>query len=239
MQIDPQSAINAALQQDWTTAININQELVKKNSHDLAALCRLAYALTHKGNIEKAKKIYKKILAIDKYNSIALKNYQKIDSYSNRTKNSQSTIKQRVDPSLFIEEPGKTKTIQLTNLAPISVTNLLCIGDMVFLHAKKHSIEVRTSDKTYMGALPDDIAFRLIKFINAGNSYLACVKNVQKKSVTVFIREVARGKRLLYQPTFLPGSMPQYTTSMPREMKESLIANEEDTSPPDQEESEE
>lgn len=219
MDTNPQSAIDAALFQNWDLAIKINKKLLKDNKKDVEILCRLAYAYTQVGQIDKAKRIYRKILTIDKFNTIAQKNYNKIGSFSNSKRKVQDDIREKVNPSLFIEEPGKTKTVQLIHLAPSSTINKLCIGDTVYLHSKKHSIEIRKADKTYLGALPDDIAFRLIKFIEAGNTYMACIKNIQQKSVTVFIREISRGKKLPYQPTFLPGSMPQYTTSLPREVK--------------------
>ena len=109
----------------------------------------------------------------------------------------------QLSPNLFIEEPGKTKTIILTNIAPVNVLSQLSIGDTVVLTAKKHSIEVRDINKTYIGALPDDLAFRLLRFLKGGNSYHVCIKNTAKNNVTVFIRETKRGKRIGSRPTFL------------------------------------
>ena len=56
-------AISAALAQNWDRAIEINKTILKNNKDDLETLCRLAYAYLQYGEIDKAKKLYKKILA--------------------------------------------------------------------------------------------------------------------------------------------------------------------------------
>ena len=110
-----QAAIDSALAQNWLTAIKLNKELIKNNKDDIDSLARLAYALTQINDIEKAKKIYKKILSLDKYNSLAQKNLDKIINIPKGSSAKQT--KERVSPGLFIEEPGKTKVINLINLA--------------------------------------------------------------------------------------------------------------------------
>lgn len=222
--MDPNSqiAINAALEQDWAKAVTANEEIIKKNENSIDALSRLAYAYTQLGKIEKAKKLYRTILSLDRYNFIAKKNLDKISSLSGK---SQTYIQKKspaiLSPRLFLEEPGKTKSIVLKNVAPTSVISKFRIGDTVTLHPKKHSIEIRDQEKTYIGAIPDDITFRLLRFIKAGNLYHVCVKNTEKNSVSVFIREVKRGKRLFHQSTFPPASG-EYTLFTPREIKPAI-----------------
>lgn len=216
-----QDAIEAALSQKWDSAIKINKEILKENKDDVDTLCRLAYAYQHTGEIERAKKIYKKILSLDKFHAVAVKNLQKLNSATDA--NFKSNSRRRVPPSLFIEEPGKTKTVQLINLAPSKTINKLSIGDLVILFAKKHSVEVRDEDKTYFGALPDDVAFRLIKFMDAGNTYLAAIKNLNKNFVSVFIREMTRGKKLQHQSTFTPSFVKEFNPSIQREIKKRVV----------------
>ena len=222
--MDPNSqiAINSALEQDWAKAVTANEEIIKKNENNIDALSRLAYAYTQLGKIEKAKKFYRTILSLDRYNFIAKKNLDKISSLSGKSltyiqKKSQTIL----SPRLFLEEPGKTKSIVLKNVAPTSVISKFRIGDTVTLHPKKHSIEIRGQEKTYIGAIPDDITFRLLRFIKAGNLYHVCIKNIEKNSVSVFIREVKRGKRLFHQSTFAPSSG-EYTLFTPREIKPAI-----------------
>ena len=221
-----QAAIDSALAQNWLTAIKLNKELIKNNKDDIDSLARLAYALTQINDLEKAKKIYKKILSLDKYNSLAQKNLDKIINIPKGSSAKQT--KERVSPGLFIEEPGKTKVIQLVNLAPNKILSSLNIGETVNIHPKKHSVEIRGMDKSYYGALPDDIAFRLIKFIAAGNTYIACIKNVQKNSVTIFVRELSRGKKFSYLSTFTPIASKEYSASVNREIKKTLLEENEE-----------
>lgn len=219
-----QTAIDSALAQNWLIAIKINKELIKKNKDDLDAFARLAYAYTQVNEFEKAKKIYKKILTIDKYNQLAQKNLNKINNIGKNANLKQ--VCPRVQPGLFIEEPGKTKVINLINLAPNKVISQLNIGETVNIHPKKHSVEIRGTDKSYYGALPDDIAFRLLKFIAAGNTYIACIKNIQKNCVSIFVREISRGKKLSHLSTFTPLPSKEYSSSVNREIKKTLSLDE-------------
>lgn len=203
------TAISAALSQDWQKAISANQSLLKENKDDVSSMNRLAHAYTHSGKLDEAKKLYKKILLLDKYNNIAINNLEKLNSIPKSLKSAQRNKSiSVVSPSLFIEEPGKTKTIALINIAPVAVLSGLNPGELVFLHPKKHSIEVRTQDKVYLGALPDDSSFKLLKFIKAGYAYNVYVKSTSKNSITVFIMETKRAKRFMSQPSLLAPSVP-------------------------------
>lgn len=200
-----QIAITAALSKDWQKAISANESLVKENKNDINTLNRLAHAYTQIGKLEQAKKLYKKILNIDKYNIIALKNLDKLTTFVKSSKHilGYKTTSYSLSPSLFIEEPGKTKTVSLRNTAPAAILSHLNPGDKVMLFPKKHSIDIRTLNKVYIGTLPDDFAFRLLRFLKAGYDYETYVKNASKNTVTIFIREVKRAKKFISQPSFL------------------------------------
>lgn len=213
-------AIASALNQQWEKAIAINQEILTISDQDIDALNRLGNAFVHTGKFDKAKQIYRKILSLDKYNLIAQKNLDKLNSLPKSAKKARiiSTKPFILSPNLFIEEPGRTKTIALTHIAPASIISRLSIGETVQLHPKKHSIEVRSENNIYIGALADDIAFRLLRFIKADNQYHVCIKNTTKNSISVFIKEIKRGKRLATQPSFLV-SPPSETHVIHKEIK--------------------
>lgn len=215
-----QTAISAALSCDWQKAIAINLSLLEENKDDINTLNRLAHAYVQIGKISQAKKIYKKILTLDKYNIIAAKNMEKIITMPKSAKGNQGRQKPgfSLSPSLFIEEPGKTKTVSLKNTAPATILSHLNTGDPVVLYAKKHSIDVRTLNKVYLGALPDDFAFRFLRFLKAGYEYDTFIKSVSKKAVSIFIREQKRAKRFKSQPTFLAVS-PQVAKNKSSEHK--------------------
>lgn len=206
-----QSAISAALSGDWQKAISINLSLLKENKNDINSLSRLAHAYVQMGKLDQARKLYKKIIVIDKYNIIAQKNLDKLGAIPKTSKISSrmQPVTYSLSPSQFLEEPGKTKTVSLKNTAPAGVLSHLNPGTPMALYPKKHSIDIRTLGKIYIGALPDDLAFRLLKFLKAGYEYSTYVKNATKNNVTIFVRETKRAKRFKSQPSFVPASANQ------------------------------
>lgn len=195
-------ATQAALSSDWEQAIKINEKILGIQSDHVESLNRLARAHLCLGEIEKAKKTYKKVLTVDPYNVIATKNYEKLEK-SNGT---QSPAKPKNIISdfanLFISEPGKTKVISLLNLAQPSVLANISYGELLVINAKSHSITISTTEGTYLGALPDDLAHRIIAFISGGNKYEVYVKAISPKMLTVFIKETERSERFTNQPSF-------------------------------------
>lgn len=221
-------AISAALSSDWKRAIDCNEQLLSQQEADIDALSRLAFAYTQTGEAEKAKKLYKKILTLDRYNFIAQKNFDKLTALGAKAGSLSTGRKSRtISPQLFLEEPGRTKIVILINPAPLTTLSKLRISDAVYLHPKKHTVEIRDEENKYIGALPDDITYRLLRFLKAGNTYEVYVKNVQKNSISVFIKEIKRGKKFLNQPTFHTSSS-DYTSSTPRELKAALDQAEEE-----------
>lgn len=198
--INAHIAIQCALNQDWKTAIRINLELLELGAADVETLNRLAFAYLKSGNVNLAKTTYRKVLKIDKYNPIAVKNLKWMENLTRKDIHGDITISP--SPTIFLEEPGKTKIVGLVHLAPFRILCNLITAQIVSLIAKKHSIEVRDGNNTYLGALPDDLAFRLLRFIAAGNTYDAYIKNVSKNTVTLFIRELKRGKKFNDIPSF-------------------------------------
>ncbi len=196
----PDAAVAAALAQNWKEAITINTAILKTDKQDLGALCRLGYALLQDGQTAQAKKTYEKVLAIDQYNQIAQKNLKKLGSV--KKKNGEITARPALSPLMFLEEPGITKIIDCIHVAPPTVLSTLFAGQEVSLKAKNHCVDIRSIDNTYLGALPDDISFKLIKYLSAGNTYRAIVKSVEKNTLKVLIREISRGKRFANQPSF-------------------------------------
>ncbi len=205
-------AIDAALSSDWNEAAKLNQKILTIESDNVEALNRLAKALMCTGAIDKAQKTYKKVLELDQYNIIARKNMEKINKIPPKTTTSgkTSTKHQNDMPSssntnlssIFLLEPGKTKTINLINLASPAVLAILNCGDKVVIVSKKHSVTITTPEDIYLGALPDDVSFKILSLIGGGNKYEAFIKSASTKSLTVFIRETERSERFAHQPSF-------------------------------------
>lgn len=201
-------AIEAALKQDWETAIKANQDLLKTNPRDVETLNRIAFAQMEKGDIPKAKTNYQKILHLDPFNPIALRNLNKLLSVRPRAfkkLKAQSVIRETTSTdlaNLFLEEIGKTKITKLKNLAESHIISGFKPGDEVILVVKRRSIFVLDKNNTYLGALSDDLTHRLIQFIKYGNKYQAFIKSVEKNSLTIFIKEVERSPKFKNQSSF-------------------------------------
>ena len=193
-------AVQAAIKGSWEQAVDLNRQLIKENPKNIAALNRLARAYWELGKISQAQKTYRKVLTFDPYNSIATKNLQRL--VKKRKKSKQKKID--YPSNLFLEEPGKTKTIKLIRLASAEVLSELSNGQPVKLEPKKRAISVTTEDKVYLGTIPDDLSLRLIIFIKGGNRYQDFIKAIDRQNLEIFVREVFRSKRFRNLPSFSP-----------------------------------
>lgn len=208
-EISNQSAIAAALAGDWKAAIRLNNELLDKDKANLDVLNRLGYAYLKTGQLSLAKQTFQKVLDIDPYNQIAIKN-TKLSGVVKR-KNIEKGSLRALSPLQFLEDPGKTKIASCVNLAPAQTLSTLSPGQEVYLKAKNHVVELRSDKNTYLAALPDDISFKLIKFLTAGNTYQVIIKGIAKNSLIVIIRELTRGKKFATQPSFISAGATSYT----------------------------
>ena len=191
-------AIQTALNGNWKEAIVLNKSLIEEDPKDIDALNRLALAYTIIGSTKDAKSIYLKVINLDPLNAIALRNLRKIKEKNGKPLNGNGikTINNK-----FLEEPGKTKVVELVNIAQPQITENLSTGQSLELSVKRLKIFV-LDDKQYIGVLPDDIARRLIKFIKAGCSYEGYVKSANAHKVSVFIKEIKKISRFKDQPSF-------------------------------------
>lgn len=206
-------AIKAALSQEWEESIVINKKILKLDKENTEALNRLARAYSCMQDYQQAQKLYKKVLTIDPFNLIALKNQQKASQFNGKDAlskkpvtiqtNGQNNGSTKINLSkIFLDEPGKTKIVALLNLAPPATLASLNCGDQVILNPKNHSVSVLTPEGTYLGAFPDDVAHRILGFIAGGNKYEAYVKSNTVKALSIFVRETLRSTRFSNQPTF-------------------------------------
>ena len=197
-----QAAILTAMENRWNEAAKLNQKILQNHKDNVEALNRLAQALKRLGEHHKAEKTYRRVLEIDSHNIIAKKNLEKITkSNGNGHSNGKSATSSNLS-QIFIYEPGKTKLINLINLAPPAILAALNCGDSLQMNMKTHSVSITSGDGIYLGALPDDLAHRLITFISHGNRYETYVKCASTKILTVLIKEVYRSAKFANQPSF-------------------------------------
>lgn len=189
-------AIVAAKNGDWQKALEINLALLEHHPEDVLALNRVAIAYTQLNSINLAKETLKKILVIDKNNKIALKTLSKLDK-------NQGCVAPSFSRQHFIEEPGKTKTISLFRLAGKNVLEKVSIGKECELKIKNRYISAEV-DGVYIGALPEDVSFRIAKLIADGNEYSCFVRSCTTNSCEVYVKETFRSEKNAQIHSFPP-----------------------------------
>ncbi|NCS97766.1 MAG: hypothetical protein GW762_04220 [Candidatus Pacebacteria bacterium] len=191
-------AIKNAKEGLWETAIETNLSLITIDPKDTNAYNRLGVAYLQLGKTRLATKQFKQSLDLDRNNKIAKKQLERIKN------------KQTISPAFvsqhFIEEPGKTKTVELTRLAGKETLDNLSVGKSCKLVIKNRYISIMV-DNAYIGALPEDLSFRLTKLINTGNIYSCAVRSACRKACEVYIREEERSKQNALTHSFPPNKI--------------------------------
>lgn len=201
-------ALNAAYSGNWQLAVSINQQILNQQPDNLEALNRLAKAYIESNQPQKAVKLYHQVLKLDPYNSIAQKNLKRLNHYSQKS-NSQKTLVNFPSVS-FIEEPGISKTIQLTCPGEPAILSQIDAGDSVLLSQRKRHICITTNNKTHLGRIPEDLSLRLINLIRGGNQYQAWIKSIDGQNIKMFIKETYRAPKFQDIPSFPDSKQSSY-----------------------------
>ncbi len=201
-------AIQTALVGDWPSAITLNQLILQEEPNDIDTLNRLAFAFLSSGDPKNAKDLYEKVLSLDMKNPIAIRNLKRLNDVN--VKRPSITIN-----NLFIEEPGKTKVVDLNNAEKKVIAHLRS-GEKLDIRIKRSKIFAYDLEDQFVGMLPDDLCQRLIKFMESGNEYEAYVRTVDNSKVSVFIRETKRVKKFKNQPSFIANNEKKLTITSSR-----------------------
>jgi len=201
------SAIDAALEGRWAEALKLNNKIIKTEPENLDALNRVARAYFETGNLKQAQKYYSLALKVDSYNPIAQKNLKILKSFKKdgkyKTVDPANSQQIKISPSLFLQEPGKTKVVSLLKAAePQKLSTLYC-GMPVEMAAKNRGITILDGGGKYLGVLPDDLSYQIVRLIKGGNQYQAFIKSVRVNGLSVLIKEIYRSKKFKNQPSFL------------------------------------
>ena len=202
-----QQAIEAALDSNWKMALKLNKQIIGLEPQNVDALNRQAKAYMELGKANLAKKYYSEALKFDPYNPIASKNLKIIKSFKN---NGQQKIiegqKTRLSATLFLQEPGKTKIVNLLKVTePQKLSKAFC-GMKVNIAIKGKKITVIDENNNYLGVLPDDISHHLIRLIKGRNKYDLVIKSVKVNALSIMIKETFRSKKFKNQPSFIENS---------------------------------
>lgn len=200
------AAIAAALEGNWEKAVELNKKILVDNHQDADALNRMAKACSELGDAEKAKNCYFQILKFDPANTIAVKNLKLLTKSPNGANGSQTNGKngnKNLSLDVFLADPGRTKLVNLVNLATPSTLSQLTCGEKVEIVIKKHQVVIENFAGEHLGAIPDDLSHYLISLTAAGNNYEAYIKAVKTNVLTLVLWEKERAARFANQPSFL------------------------------------
>lgn len=215
-------AVNAAINFNWQLAIDLNKKIIKLDKKNLAALLRLGFAFIQLQKFDEALKYYQKALKIQPNNNVAKENLERIKVLQSKTSKKSKKSAIYLDPNLFLEVSGKTKSVALVNLGQKNILAQQTVGQEAFLKFKKRKVEVRTKENEYIGSLPDDLSRRLLVFLKAKSKYRVFIKESSLSRVTVFIREEKKGKKVQQYLSF-----PQNIQSQIEEMQAEKESDEE------------
>lgn len=208
-------AIKAALESRWEDALKLNDAIIQTDPKNVDALNRTAKAHFELGDFSQAQKFYSTVIDCDPYNPIAQKNLKILQTFKKSSdgklangnrKNNENGKVISISPAMFLNEPGKTKMVNLIKVAEPQKLSLAYCGMSVEMLIKNRGISISDTSGTYLGVLPDDLSYQLIRLINGGNKYEAIVKSVRINGLSILIRETFRSKKFKNQPSFLESS---------------------------------
>src|SRR5436190_24156404 len=128
--VKAEQAVSFAMQSRWAEAAELNRQLIDAYPKDLEAHNRLGKSLMELQKYDEAREAYNHTLRIDPTNGIAQKNLQRLEKLMEESIEYDISTAP-VDPSLFIEETGRTTTTSRVELAPADVRAKMSAGDVV------------------------------------------------------------------------------------------------------------
>lgn len=220
-------AISSAKMSDWSSAIQANQEIIDLEPENVGALNRLGFCFLQVNEKKKAKHAYQKVLEIEKLNTVAKKYLDIIDK--------DITFKSNTSRSYhdFVEEPGKTKIVQLDRLCEACTLEQLSVATQCSLKPKGRYVTVIGPEGEYIGSLPEDISVHLSQLIKTGNEYDCVIRSVNKNTCSVFIKEKKRSLENQFTPSFFANSKFASIDSEDVLVADFIVESESDTSDDD------
>ena len=208
-ELDPrnQEAIQAALEGDWDKAVTLNTLLTEEYPEDSDILNRLGKAFSELGQVNKAKATFEKVLEDDPYNPIAIKNLERLSTLRGADIKPKEQGSKPLSADMFIEELGKTKTVEVFDLAMPKILIHLRIGDSVKLANTKDSVSVISEDDHRLGKLNPFWGKEIAQAIDLKSEFKAVVKAVtvgkdqRTSSLSIFVRETKHSSKLAH-PVF-------------------------------------
>ena len=181
------SAVKMAGENRWEEALDTNESLLSQFGDDVSTYNRLGKALLELGRYTEARARYGRALELDPQNTIARKN---LDRLANVATDDAPVARGGVDPSLFVEETGKTAVVQLLRPASADVLGKLTAGDKVELRVDGRALMVVSVEGERLGQIEPKLGLRLTGLIAGGNRYEAAIVALDSSHIRIIIREM-------------------------------------------------
>jgi tetratricopeptide (TPR) repeat protein len=228
-----EEAIDLALASKWSEAASINRTIIERFGPDEETYNRLGKAYTELSKIPEAVKAYDGTLKLNPLNPIALKNKAKLKALGDQ-KAGVPAAQGKVDPTLFVEEMGKTVVTPVQVPANGEATAKVVPGDQVRLVPAGDALNVETVRGVVLGQVEPALGRRLAKFLDGGNRYTGAVASVAGAAIKIIIREVYQDPQFSGKPSF-PLKRHRDPEFRPY-AKESLLVHDADRATDDEEE---
>lgn len=231
-----EQAIQLALQNRWVEAAEVNRVIIELFPNDVEAYNRLGKALTELGRYAEGREAYAKALELDRSNTIARKNLERLAAITERAVAAPpAETGRKASPNLFISEVGKSGATTLINTAPHVLTKTV-VGDEVFLGRRNGNLVVENAKGEYLGEVDPRLGLRLLKLMEGGNRYTAAITSLAEEDVRILIKETHQHPSQAGKLSFLPTAGEAFRS----DIKPSLLKHEAgEESLPDDEELEE
>jgi tetratricopeptide (TPR) repeat protein len=210
-----EKATQLAMQNKWQEAADLNRQILEAFPEDVDTLNRLGKALMELGQYADARDQYQRASKLDPSNGIAAKNLvrlTKLAEESGPAKAVTVTHGRTVDPSLFIEESGKTAVTDLVDRSRFQTIAALTPGDKLTLKVGEAVVSVVGPGDLHVGQLEPKIAQRVLRLVAAGNRYSAAITSIDEHHVRIILREEYRDPSMRSRPSF-PTQAPEIRPS--------------------------
>lgn len=198
-------AIQLAMQNKWQEAADLNRQILEHFPDDVDTLNRLGKALMELGQYAESRDQYARATKADPSNGIAAKNLVRLTRLADEAAESPMTVvpqAQRFDPSVFIEESGKTAVTDLVDRARFHDIATLTAGDRLTLKVDNGVVRVIGPGEGVVGQLEPKIGQRVMRLAAAGNRYSAAITSIDEHHVRIIIREEFRDPSMRSRPSF-------------------------------------
>jgi len=197
-------AIQLAMQNKWQEAADLNRQILEAFPDDVDTLNRLGKALMELGQYADARDQYQRATKADPSNGIAVKNLARLTKLADEAPSSKvaAVPHSRVDPSLFIEESGKTAVTDLVDRPRFQTIATLTAGDKLTLRTENGIVRLIGPGDVVVGQLEPKIGQRVLRLSDAGNRYSAAITSIDEHHVRVILREEFRDPSMRSRPSF-------------------------------------